>query len=121
MTASPALRVPTAYNPLATHNKPTNVRDGNRVHQTQVNNTGDRQQMSQSNRFDDWRRNFAEVRKNFLRENYRNPEEVAHVYGVRFQSALNWWNGDNAASGAFVALDFRLHRKSAERHYGSAA
>jgi hypothetical protein len=39
VTASPALRVPTAYNPLATHNKPTNVRDGNRVHQTQVNNT----------------------------------------------------------------------------------
>jgi hypothetical protein len=116
-----ALRVPTAYNSLDTHNKPTKVRDGNRVHQAHVNNTGDRQQMSQPNRFEDWRRNFAEVRKNFLRENYRNPEEVAHVYGVRFQSALNWWNGDNAASGAFVALDFRLHRKSAERHYGSAA
>jgi hypothetical protein len=124
MTASPALAIPTRYNPLATHNKPTQVRDGNSgnsIHPSQVNNTETVVQMSQSNRLDDWRRNFAEVRKNFLRENYRNAEEVAVVYGVRFQSALNWWNGDNAASGAFVAHDFRLHPQSAARHYGTAA
>jgi hypothetical protein len=77
-------------------------------------------QMSQAKVFQDidaFRRNFAEVRKAFLRENYRNPEQVAVIYGVRFQSALNWWNGDNAASGAFVAEDFRLHPESAAHHY----
>jgi hypothetical protein len=76
--------------------------------------------MSHPNLFNDidaWRRNFAEVRAKFLRENYRSPEEVAVVYGVRFQSAMNWWQGNNAASGAFVAEDFRLHPESAAHHY----
>jgi hypothetical protein len=77
-------------------------------------------QMSQPkvlNELDAWRRNFALVRMQFLRENFRRPEQVAEAYGVRFQSALNWWNGSNAGSGAFVAEDFRLHPESAAHHY----
>jgi hypothetical protein len=87
---------------------------------TQCKGNSETPQMPKSNVFngiDAFRRNFAEVRKAFLRENYRSPEEVAVVYGVRFQSANNWWNGDNAASGAFVAMDFELHMESARRHY----
>lgn len=40
----------------------------------------------------------------FLRENYRNPEEVAVVYGVRYQTALNWWNATSAPSGDTVTI-----------------
>ena len=39
----------------------------------------------------------------YLRENYRNAEEVAVVFGVRFQTALNWWQGANKPSGDVVA------------------
>jgi hypothetical protein len=97
---------------------PTHLSARNPVRQDQ--HRGSKVQKSQSKIFDDidaFRRNFAEVRKAFLRENYRNPEQVAVVYGVRFQSALNWWNGNNAGSGAFVAEDFRLHPESAAHHY----
>lgn len=45
----------------------------------------------------------------FLRENYRNPEEVSVVFGVRFQTGLNWWNGVNRPSGDVVAMAALRH------------
>lgn len=51
-----------------------------------------------------FRARFAHYWSDFLRSNYRNPEEVAHVFGVRFQTALNWWNGANRPSGDVVAF-----------------
>jgi hypothetical protein len=40
----------------------------------------------------------------FLHANYRNAEEVAVLYGVRYQTALNWWQGINAPSGDTTTL-----------------
>lgn len=47
---------------------------------------------------------FADHWAEFLRANYRNPEEVAVAFDVRFQTAMNWWNGANRPSGDRVAL-----------------
>lgn len=51
-----------------------------------------------------FRARFAFYWSDFLRANYRNPEAVAHSFGVTFQTALNWWNGANRPSGDVVAL-----------------
>lgn len=51
-----------------------------------------------------FRARFADYWSQFLRANYRNPEEVAVCYGVRYQTAVNWWNGANRPSGDVVAL-----------------
>ncbi|MDP0925700.1 hypothetical protein Q0601_00800 [Paracoccus onubensis] len=51
-----------------------------------------------------FRARFAFYWSDFLRANYRNPEAVAHAFGVTFQTALNWWNGANRPSGDVVAL-----------------
>jgi hypothetical protein len=51
-----------------------------------------------------FRSRFATYWSAFLRENYRNPEEVAVCFGVRFQTASNWWNAANRPSGDVVAL-----------------
>lgn len=45
----------------------------------------------------------------FLQANYRNAEEVAFVYGVRYQTALNWWQGINAPSGDTTTLAALRH------------
>lgn len=45
----------------------------------------------------------------FLQANYRNPEEVSVVYGVRFQTALNWWQGVNAPSGDTATIVAMRH------------
>ena len=45
----------------------------------------------------------------FLRSNYRNAEEVAVVYGVRYQTAANWWQGLNAPSGDTTTLAALMH------------
>jgi hypothetical protein len=47
---------------------------------------------------------FADLWAAFLREHYRNTEEVAHVFGVRHQTAVNWWAGTNRPTGDKVAL-----------------
>ena len=52
---------------------------------------------------------FAHRWSLFLRENYRNHEEVSVVYGVRYQTALNWWQGINRPSGDVVALACMRH------------
>ena len=50
------------------------------------------------------RARFADLWSQFLRENYRNTEEIAVCYGVRHQTAVNWWHGQNRPSGDVVAL-----------------
>lgn len=59
---------------------------------------------------------FAARWAQFLRENYRNPEQVAVHFGVRFQTALNWWNGDNAPSGYAVAMAFASDPEGAAKY-----
>lgn len=75
--------------------------------------------MSQSKEFGEcksFRQFFAAKWSAFLRDNYRSPEEVAVAFGVRFQTGLNWWNGDNAPSGYAVAMAFRERPEGATRH-----
>ena len=62
---------------------------------------------------------FAIRWSKFLKANYRNPEQVSEAFSVRFQTALNWWNGDNAPSGYAVALAFRQWPTSAAEHLTS--
>ncbi len=45
----------------------------------------------------------------FLQANYRNAEEVSVVYGVRYQTANNWWQGLNAPSGDTTTLAAMMH------------
>lgn len=40
----------------------------------------------------------------WLQENFHSPEVVAAVFGVRYQTALNWWNGSNKPSGDTLML-----------------
>lgn len=63
-------------------------------------------QMSLPKVFDprSFRARFATFWSDFIRANYRNPEEVSVAFGVTFQTALNWWNGANRPSGDVVAL-----------------
>ncbi len=42
----------------------------------------------------------------WLQLNFRGPEHVASVFGVRHQTALNWWNGRNCASGDTIGVVF---------------
>ena len=51
-----------------------------------------------------FRARFAGYWSEFLQANYRNPEEVAVNFGVRYQTALNWWQGANRPSGDVVAM-----------------
>lgn len=62
-----------------------------------------------------FRARFADLWAEFLRENYRNPEEVAVSYGVRYQTAVNWWQGANRPSGDVVALAGRRFNDFLER------
>lgn len=75
-------------------------------------------QMSCTKVFDpvDYRAFFAERWAGFLRENYRNPETVAVAFGVRYQTALNWWQGVNRPSGDVVARAFLQHGDAVARH-----
>ncbi|SIO36852.1 hypothetical protein SAMN05444722_1709 [Rhodovulum sp. ES.010] len=59
---------------------------------------------------------FAARFSEFLRANYRNPEEVAVNFGVRYQTALNWWDGLNRPSGDVVALAFLRHGPEMSEH-----
>lgn len=52
----------------------------------------------------DFRARFADYWSQFLRENYRNTEEVAVAFGVRHQTAVNWLNAANRPSGDVVAM-----------------
>lgn len=73
--------------------------------------------MSQSKVIDPltFRARFAHYWSEFLRANYRNPEEVAVAFGVRFQTALNWWQGANRPTGDVVALAGRPFTDFMER------
>lgn len=52
---------------------------------------------------------FKQRFSEFLQANYRNAEEVAVIYGVRYQTALNWWQGTNAPSGDTTTLACLRH------------
>jgi hypothetical protein len=67
----------------------------------------------------DYRARFAARWSRFLRETYATPEDVAAAFGVRFQTALNWWQGENAPSGAFVGLAFAMHPGAAPALLGA--
>ena len=62
-----------------------------------------------------FRARFADYWASFLHESYRNPEEVSVAYGVRYQTALNWWQGANRPSGDVVALAGRPFQDFLER------
>ena len=47
---------------------------------------------------------FPDLFASYLRANFRNPEAVSDAFGVRFQTACNWWNATHRASGDKVAL-----------------
>ncbi|WP_313349105.1 hypothetical protein [Paracoccus sp. (in: a-proteobacteria)] len=76
------------------------------VRSAQVNNSTGSTQMSFPKVFEPrtFRARFATFWSDFIRANYRNPEEVSVAFGVTFQTALNWWNGANRPSGDVVAL-----------------
>lgn len=63
-------------------------------------------QMSLSKVFDvrEFRRFYKERSAQFFQENYDSPEQVAYLYGKRYQTALNWWTGTNAPSGDTATL-----------------
>lgn len=61
-----------------------------------------------------FRRHFAHHFARFLQRNYRNPEAVAAAFGVRFNTACNWWNAANRPSGDSAALAFLMHPELAE-------
>lgn len=47
---------------------------------------------------------FAPNFARYLRETFVSTEQVAVAFGVRHQTAINWWHGSNRASGDSVAL-----------------
>lgn len=49
---------------------------------------------------------FRPVFARWLQAHFRNPEAVAAAYGVRYQTALNWWQGANTISGDLAAVTF---------------
>jgi len=61
---------------------------------------------------------FAEHWSEFLRENYPNAEEVSVAFGVRYQTALNWWNGANKPGGEFVMMAVMRHGETFTRYMG---
>jgi len=63
-----------------------------------------------------FRARFAAYWADFLRQNYRNAEEVSVAFGVRYQTARNWMDGANRPTGDVVAMagkqfaEFMEHR-----------
>lgn len=56
-----------------------------------------------ADRFRAW---FTPAFARWLQVNFRNPEMVAATFGVRYRTALNWWNGENRAQGDVIGLVF---------------
>ena len=52
---------------------------------------------------------FAVRFAQFLRDNYRRPEEVAVAFGVHYNTACNWLEGNHRAHGDVVAMAYELH------------
>ncbi|SEP28432.1 hypothetical protein SAMN04490248_1793 [Salinihabitans flavidus] len=65
-----------------------------------------RDQMSCPNRLEPYRlrAEFPELWSGYVRSRFRRIEDVAVFFDVRFQTACNWWHGDNRPSGDKVAL-----------------
>ena len=49
---------------------------------------------------------FAPAFARWLQAHFQSTEQVAVAFGVRHQTAINWWHGSNRASGDTVALAF---------------
>lgn len=49
---------------------------------------------------------FAPAFARWLQINFSDAEAVVSTFGVRYQTALNWWNAAHRASGDTVALVF---------------
>lgn len=49
---------------------------------------------------------FAPAFARWLQSNFRDAEMVAATFGVRYQTAQNWWNGAHRPAGDTVALVF---------------
>ena len=81
---------------------------------------GENAQMSLTKVFEkdprSFRASFASKFSAFLHSEYQNPEEVAVCFGVRYQTAFNWWNGTNRPSGDVVAIAFMQRGASLSRH-----
>ncbi|RMF02478.1 MAG: hypothetical protein D6773_08615 [Alphaproteobacteria bacterium] len=62
--------------------------------------------MSHAKGFDPYRfrARFPDQWSQFLRQNFRNAEEVAVVFDVTYQTARNWIEGTHRPSGDKVAL-----------------
>jgi hypothetical protein len=118
MNAIPALPVPNTTNSHALH--PFGAGNQETSGQGLPPFAGVRPQMSCPRILDSqmhsFRAFFSDRWASFLRENYRNPEHVAVAFGVRYQTALNWWGGVNSPSGYAVAAAFHSHPESAVRH-----
>ena len=73
---------------------------------------GDGAQMSKAKVFEicpRWlKSSFPSYVSRFLKSHYSGPEEVCYVYGVRYQTAYNWYYGLNKPSGDSVML-IELH------------
>lgn len=55
---------------------------------------------------DGFRTWFAPAFARWLQAHFSGTEQVAVAFGVRHQTAINWWHGANRASGDTVALVF---------------
>lgn len=64
---------------------------------------------------------FAHRFSKFLQANYRNPEEVAVAFGVRYQTAFNWWQGLNRPSGDVVTMAVLRHGDAYTEHMAGDA
>ena len=84
------------------------------THSSQVSGSKEKTQMSLTKVLDprQFKAFFAHRFSVFLHENYRNAEEVSVVFGVRYQTALNWWQGTTKPSGDTVAYAFTRHGES---------
>ncbi|NNV30657.1 hypothetical protein GTF97_07915 [Roseobacter sp. HKCCD8767] len=56
-----------------------------------------------------WRAEFKRYFSRFLRRNYAGPEEVSFYYNVRYQTAVNWWDGVNAPNGSATSMADAMH------------
>lgn len=105
------------------HTAPHSLSKSQKVVSSQEQPTQEITQMSFTKVFEPraYRAFFADRWAKFLRANYANPEEVSVSFGVRFQTAANWWNGDNKPSGDVVARACMMHPASFVEHMGEAA
>lgn len=60
-----------------------------------------------------FQRDFPELWRDFLRQNFRGPVHVAHDFGVSERAARKWWDGIGGPRGAAVAQAVMQHPEAA--------